>query len=423
MSASASNALAVTVRADEEKSRATGSAAGDVSYTHFSAAGSEADFGATGVSQGTRLMNATGPRMPFTGGPSCCLNLKQGTSLSDLRAVIARLEELQTHPTHKSPHQPTTSKRYLQQRIDAGKIPGNRTTPLEVHSSMAEVERIIDEVTANNPEQRMRLASMTKSGWLRQKILGHVPKGGRMAGGSTLGSSHSWVTHDKRPQFGMRYTDSNWPRSSSTQLPGGDWRHDQLLRCAVEKLPVNPTIDKQPSYSIASEVRWWGCKENGELDKHFQQNRHPPGPGAYHKTAPRGPHFNVDNGETVVLGANHPCPWKSPMGQSINPTNIHVNSEHHSAPKWSFSKTRRSCSDTFLGHGQKSGGPVKSDEGGLSPGIVYEHYSTFGQAPRVKKRSKSTGSKVRVYLVPPEPQPGDGQQEQQDEGYDSGGYY
>merc|ERR1719198_2066069 len=264
----------------------------------------------------------------------------------------------------------------------------------------------------------MRMASMTKSGWLRQKILGHLPRGGRGAGCSTLGSSHGW-RHEK---LAMNFTDHNWPKvavnphnhphTPGSHLPGGDHRHTRLLRCPVEKLPIHPTLDQQPNYSLTRDKRWWGCKEDGTLDRHFQQNRQPPGPGAYHKSLPRGPHFGVDNGETVVLGANHPCPWKSPMGNTINPTDIHVNSEHLSAPKWSFSKTRRSVSDTRLGHGQQAGGPVKSDEGCLSPGIVYEHYTTFSQGPslRGKRRAKSTSSvpRMRVQPVPPEPEAGVG---------------
>merc|ERR1719198_98811 len=169
----------------------------------------------------------------------------------------------------------------------------------------------------------MRMASMTKSGWLRQKILGHLPRGGRGAGCSTLGSSHGW-RHEK---LAMNFTDHNWPKvavnphnhphTPGSHLPGGDHRHTRLLRCPVEKLPIHPTLDQQPNYSLTRDKRWWGCKEDGTLDRHFQQNRQPPGPGAYHKSLPRGPHFGVDNGETVVLGANHPAhgrvPWETPL--------------------------------------------------------------------------------------------------------------
>jgi hypothetical protein len=244
-----------------------------------------------------------------------------------------------------------------------------------------------------------------------------------MPGCATIGSGHSWRS-ERTNNLGKAkaYSDHNWPKVAvdphhptlpASHLPGGDHRHDRLLRCPVDKLPQHPAshLTVQPNYSLTRERRWWGCKDNGELDRHFQQNRMPPGPGAYFKSAPRGPHFPVDSGETVVIGANHPCPWKSPLGQAINPTNIHALSEHHSAPKWTMSKTRRGCSETSLGHGQQAGGPIKSDEGCLSPGHVYTMYSTFSEGPGLKgkRRARSTpslGGRMRVQPVPPEPEPG-----------------
>jgi len=333
-----------------------------------------------------------------------------GSSVDDLRSLISRLEELQAHPTLKSPQQPPSSKRYLHQRKTGGV-----NSTLEQHQSTTEIDLLIEQAIRDHPEQRMRMASMCRSGWLRQKILGAVPKGARMAGSSTLGSSYSW-RHEKLP---MNFTDHNWPKvvcnpegkqESASYLPGGDHRHSRLLRCQVDKLPLNPLIHQQPNHSFSRDRRWWGCKDNGELDRHFCQNRQPPGPGAYHKSAPRGPHFHADGGETVVLGANHPCPWKSPMGNTINPTHIHAHSEHHSAAIWSFSKTRRSVSDTHLGHGQQAGGPVKSDEGCLSPGHVYQLYTTFAPGPGLKgkrrTRSQPGVPRMRVHPVPPEPEVG-----------------
>lgn len=343
-------------------------------------------------------------------------------SIDDVRALVAHLEKLQQHSTLKSPQQwPPPTKRFMHHcktRYDpkTGKThPGGtvgHATVMEPHASTADIDVLIEQACAGCPEQRMRMASLTKSPWLRKKILQHAPEGSRMAGSGTLGNSHSW-RHAKLP---MNFTDHNWPKIAvappgsslaGTYLPGGDHRHTRLLRCPVEHLPVDPAQEQQPNYSLTRDKRWWGCKDNGELDKHFQQNRQPPGPGAYFKTVPRGPQFNVDN-ETVVLGANHPCPWKSPMGQHTNPTHVHVLSEHHSAPKFSFSKTSRSCSETSLGHGRQAGGPVKTDEGCLSPGHVYEMYTTFSQGPslRGKRRTRSTGApRMRVTMVPPEPDP------------------
>merc|ERR1740130_89890 len=287
---------------------------------------------------GTRLMNHS---------------LADVYSVADLRALVARLEELQAHPGLRSPQQHPSSRRYLTQRKT-----GNEHSSLEQHPSTTEIELLIAQAVDAYPEQRSRMAAMCKSAWLRQKILGHQPRGARGVGCSTLGSSHSWGS--MKLQDRMHFTDHNWPKvavsphgshTAGSFLHGGDHRPTQLLRCTVDRLPVNPTTHQQPNYSLSRDKRWWGCKENGELDKQFQQNRQPPGPGTYCKSAPRGPHFTVDAGETVVLGANHPCPWKSPLGHSINPTNADILSGHHSASKWSFSKTRRSCSETHLGHG------------------------------------------------------------------------
>lgn len=236
-----------------------------------------------------------------------------------------------------------------------------------------------------------------------------------MAGSSTLGTSYSW-RHEKLP---MNFTDHNWPKVAvnphgahlpGSYLPGGDHRHARLLRCPVEKRPVDGTQEKMPDYSLTRDRRWWGCHDDGTLDRNFCQNRQPPGPGAYFKSHPRGPSFGVDAGETVVLGANHPCPWRSPLGQHINPTHVHVLSEHHSAPKFSFPKTRRCVSDTHVGHGKQIGGPVKSDEGCLSPGFVYEAYTTFSAGPTLggKRRTRNSSSvpRMRVQPVSPEPEPG-----------------
>merc|ERR1719482_988471 len=180
MSATASNALASTGRADEEKSRATGSAAGETSHARsLSNAGSEAgDWNMTlatqlpATSSGTRLLEHTRAEV---------------SSVDDLRSLISRPEELQAHPTLKSPQQPPSSKRYLHQRKTGGV-----NSTLEQHQSTTEIDLLIEQAIRDHPEQRMRMASMCRSGWLRQKILGAVPKGARMAGSSTLGSSYSW---------------------------------------------------------------------------------------------------------------------------------------------------------------------------------------------------------------------------------------
>merc|ERR1712151_240296 len=98
-----------------------------------------------------------------------------------------------------------------------------------------------------------------------------------------------------------------------------------------------------------------------------------------------------------VTGANHVFPWKKSLGRQINPIDVDATSLP-SAPCFSFAKTRRTVSETSVGHGVQEGGPVKSDQGCLSPGPVYEHFGSM--RPRIdlslvakrKRRAGSTGS-------------------------------
>merc|ERR1711924_170892 len=58
----------------------------------------------------------------------------------------------------------------------------------------------------------------------------------------------------------------------------------------------------------------------------------------------------------------------------------------------------------------QAGGPVKSDEGCLSPGHVYQLYTTFAPGPGLKgkrrTRSQPGVPRMRVHPVPPEPEVG-----------------
>lgn len=420
MSATPSAALNATIRADEEKSRATGSATGETSRARtLSNVGSEVDLQMTG----TLLPGGVGMnRFDST-------NVEDLSSSAAMRSLVDRLEQLLRDSTLRAPMQPKTSSRYVEQLQNFWKPHMARHLPdrnydelidlVKPHSSIHEIETLIEQACAARPENRTHLAAMTKSPWLRQKILSCVPRGGRMAGSSTLGNTHGWI---KREKLSNTFTDHNWPKVAvnpqtstafGTFLPGGDHRHTRLLRCNSDQLPLNHLLHLPPAYTISKDRkqgRFWGTKENGEIDKRFQQLRAAPGPGAYHKTMPRGPHIPIDGGETIVLGANHTCPWKTPLGHHINPTDISVQSVHHSSPQFSFSKTRRGISDTFLGHGQQAGGPVKSDQGCLSPGLIYEHTSSF--RPGVPLRRKRTGhrnsnSKPRMKCIPVDPDPED----------------
>lgn len=423
MSATPSAALGATIRADEEKSRATGSATGETSRARtLSNVGSEVDLNMTGT-----LLPGTAGTIRFDGA-----NGEELSSLGAMRSLVEHMEQLLKDSTLRTPMQPKTSSRYVQQLQSFWKPHMARHLPdrnydelidlVKPHSATHELETLIEQACAARPENRTHLAAMTKSPWLRQKILACVPRGGRMAGSATLGSGHTWRSERITSGKPMNFTDHNWPKVAvnphtsslpGSFLPGGDHRHTRLLRCGSDQLPLHPSLHLHPAYTISKDRkqgRFWGTKENGEIDKHFQQLRGTPGPGAYHKSLPRGPHFPVENGETIVLGANHACPWKTSMGHHINPTDISVQSVHHSCPQFTFSKTRRGVSDTFLGHGQQDGGPAKSDQGCLSPGLIYEHCSSF--RPGVPLRGKRSGhrksnSKPRMRCIPVEPDPDD----------------
>lgn len=171
---------------------------------------------------------------------------------------------------------------------------------------------------------------------------------------------------------------------------------------------MHPLLSHSPLHSIPRSKRFPGTKNGtGELDLLEAQRRSTPGPGAYFKSQPGVTAFSADGGETVVLGANHACPWKKCLGHNINP--VHVDLSLMSAPCFSFTKTRRTMSETFLvNHGQDCG-PIKSDLGCLSPGPVYETHGTMrpavGQpASTIRRRARSTTSlpRVRVEPAPPE---------------------
>lgn len=297
----------------------------------------------------------------------------------ELRVIIAHLESLQAQ--QRSPQQPNP-----------------------------EVDVLLARVLAGHPEWRARMAVLSRSALLRRKILTALPQGGRAVGSSVLGSTHLW-RKDKVP---AHFTDHNWPNALTTklglhQLPGGSARHDSLLRCPVEKIRIDPTISHSQCYSLPRAKRFEGVTETGEVNIAELQRRSTPGPGAYMKSVPRGTAFS-DGGERAVFGANHICPWKKALGRQINPDNVD-GTNLPSAPAYSFPMTRRTLSETAVGHVVQDGGLVKSDLGALSPGMVYEHLGSMrpasGPSLGFKRRAKSTGAipRVRCVPVPPEEQP------------------
>jgi hypothetical protein len=277
-----------------------------------------------------------------------------------------------------------------------------------------ELDKLIVSTFARRPEWRMRMAVMTKSPWLRKKMLQQLPPGARGCGSATLGNSHPW----RNPKLADEFSDHSWPKVQVNEkgdyhIPGGTAKHGRLLRAPVDKQRMDPIISHSAYYSVPKAKRFQGTHHNGELSKAEVQKRGTPGPGSYFKTIPRGVAFSADNGETVVFGANHICPWKGALGHHINPVDVD-HSAMNAQPKWSFPKSRRSVSETMSGHGLQDGGPVKTDLGCLSPGPIYEHYGSqrpnVGRALSLKpKRSRSTPhiDRVRSYPVemPPEEKP------------------
>lgn len=228
------------------------------------------------------------------------------------------------------------------------------------HQPTASLDAELRVAISLRPEWRARMATATKSANLRQKILAIAPHG---------------------------------------QIRSG-----KMLSFAVpaEKLAYHPLLSSSACYSIPQRRRFPGTIErSGEVDATECQQRGTPGPGAYIRSQPRGTAFSVDGGETVILGANHTCPWKKCLGRNINP--VHADGTSlKSSPSWSFSKLRRTVSDTSLGYG----GP----NGWLSPGPVYEHHSTLRPASwnvsvtagsvRRRPKSSSTHPKIRIEPVP-----------------------
>lgn len=313
--------------------------------------------------------------------PSSTLSPRVSSTDQDLQTVVAHLEQMQF--AQRSPQQPNPK-----------------------------VDRAIESVLSTRPEWRARMAVMTSSVLLRQKILTILPPGGRAVGSAQLGSTHEW-----RTQFANNCSDHNWPAVDPIEgcLPGGDF---SPARHPVERKPKDPTISTPASWTIPKAKRFapGGESEKGKVC-HIQKNN-TPGPGAYFKSLPRGVPF-TSNGETVIYGANHVFPSKSCMGHHLNP--VHVDfTVLTSQPKWTIPRMRRNVSDVVVGNAAqgtrasgKDGGPVKCDAGCLSPGYIYEQYSSIRPVTdlavreRGPRRTRSMPGlsgvrKVRVKDMPPE---------------------
>lgn len=260
----------------------------------------------------------------------------------------------------------------------------------------AALDALIRQAIAGRPGWRQKLAVMTKSPLLRKKILSIAPDGGHGASSSSmLGSSHPW----RKDKFADSFSDRTWPAAVASH--GFDGRQRQA---PVEQRRVDPLLSHSANYSLSKAQRFPGTKPSGEISKMAAHAKGTPGPGHYFHSLPRGVPFPEHGGEGMVFGANHICPWKGALGHNINPVDADQ-SVLQSAPKFSFSKSRRSVSEPNLGSGPAQGDFVKTDFGVESPGHVYECYSSLRPSMRHSKAS-TNDTRTRLPALKSHPIPG-----------------
>jgi hypothetical protein len=197
----------------------------------------------------------------------------------------------------------------------------------------------------------------------RQGILKILPPEDRQVGSQMLGHGHVWRT--------------NKTGRHSADHP--DFRAGQMR--------MEPTLARSPQYSFSKTTRFPnpGFSEEKTLT---YKNWATPGPGHYMPSrtpyagynangSGKGISYNDSTGhphmDGIAFGPNHTYPWKDVMGQTINP--VGVDTKLKSSPKPSFGRMRRCASDVQVSYGTQA---VKSDEGNLSPGPIYPHWTTFG---------------------------------------------
>lgn len=217
-------------------------------------------------------------------------------------------------------------------------------------------------------------------------------------------------------------------RSVTTLRPddAGEMEEREVYwQCTVDRVPIDPLLSYSPNYSFPRTKRFPGTKHNGELDCLEVQRRTNPGPGAYFKSEPRGHHFCVDEGRTVVMGANHVCPWKKNLGHNINPVlvdGVTVQSQ----PTWTTPKLIRHASHVVLKQKRQDAGHIRCHPGTISPGPVYDHHSSFNASTRCaagkiigfQRPPRRSLSMPRIRMVPaPEPKVAE---EEDEEGLEGG---
>lgn len=287
-------------------------------------------------------------------------------------------------------------------------LQGNQFSPQQPNP---EVERMVSRVIRKRPEWRQRLAVKTSSMILRQKILSVPAPGGRAPGSYMYGKSHIWrekeIATGRMNRSFSGFADHNWPKVERDGL----LPERGPLPAPVERVRLDPTRTRSARFSIPRATRFAPGAETvmGEpgREKLFGTT---PGPGTYLTSAsPTSVPFVVQRGEQVVYGANHIFPYKAMLGNHTNPVNLDCMAGTQSGPVYSFPKMRRETSEPAVGRMRHHGEvprpadagirAFKTDCGNLSPGPVYEHYSSFHPQelvvdPRRKIRMEKTKSQV-----------------------------
>lgn len=253
----------------------------------------------------------------------------------------------------------------------------------------AEVDRLISRVIRKRPEWRARLAVKTSSTILRQKILNVLPEGGRALGSEMYGKSHIWrekeIATGRMNRSFSGYADHNWPKVERD----GILPEKGPLPAPIEKVRIDPVRTHSMRYSFPRATRFAPGAETKVSEPGAEKlNGTNPGPGTYLTSdTPTTVPFVVQRGEQVVYGANHIFPYKGMLGNGpINPVNLDC-MVMASGPKFTFARQRRETSEPAVGRMRHHGDvprpadagvrAFKTDCGNLSPGPVYEHYSTF----------------------------------------------
>ena len=226
---------------------------------------------------------------------------------------------------------------------------------------------------------------MVTSPLLRRKILAMKAPGGRSVGMAQLGATHVWRqyprdrTFDENgndlnqhqidkdmsrlvPTYAKKMSktysgDHNWPKVDPVK---GMLSREGVLPVPVEKMRMDPTRTKSNRWTIPKSRRFKPLEKTSE-----------PGPGSYGQLLQPTHVFTSPNKEIVIAGANHCYPWKTWLLAENTMTG-----DRPTPAMYTFNKARRCASDAYTGQMASAGGAIKTDMFGMSPGPIYQAYTT-----------------------------------------------